>query len=332
MTDSAGKRRAVHGNIDPATRAALTSASKALVNNVSAAQLVGAQWSNQYANLFKQLATVRVPRVEIPQIKLPPLILDYNALFPDMSKILAGVSAQLTPALEAVRQIQRSQFADVLRQFNRVADMVRASMPPNWRDATSPNWAELETMTLDEGLALGWVPESEVLHLLFSAPDAAARRRIIGRRWQRIVRHCMSELDAIDTKSLVRHARFGKEAADALLKGSAAPSQALSANLLDTILRAHFTDTDRRRLVGQRRRLSVDAFSLRRAIVLGGIWGAFGEYWPTQGDPIPTKFSRHASAHAVTRRQFSRLNATIALMHVTSLLRLLDAEMAKPKR
>lgn len=54
--------------------------------------------------------------------------------------------------------------------------------------------------------------------------------------------------------------------------------------------------------------------------MLGGIWGAHGEFWPDKGDKIPRSYSRHGSVHGVSRRQYSRINAVLALMHVVSLL------------
>ena len=59
---------------------------------------------------------------------------------------------------------------------------------------------------------------------------------------------------------------------------------------------------------------------ITESIVIAGLWGAFGAYWPDNGDEIPTIFSRHTSAHGVSRRQYSKVNAVIALMHVVAYL------------
>lgn len=42
------------------------------------------------------------------------------------------------------------------------------------------------------------------------------------------------------------------------------------------------------------------------------IWRAYAEYWENQGDPIPRAFGRHPNAHAVSRTQYSRVNAVIS--------------------
>ena len=75
--------------------------------------------------------------------------------------------------------------------------------------------------------------------------------------------------------------------------------------------------------------MDINQYPLRVAIVLGGIWGSYGEFWPSNGDVIPREFSRHGSAHGVSRRQYSRINSLLALMHVVSLLKLLEIDLTE---
>jgi len=54
---------------------------------------------------------------------------------------------------------------------------------------------------------------------------------------------------------------------------------------------------------------------------------AFTEFW--SGDPVPTRYNRHATAHATGAIQVTKLNAIAAILLATSLLRELyeqDAE------
>lgn len=120
---------------------------------------------------------------------------------------------------------------------------------------------------------------------------------------------------------------FALDAARTLLGGSPRPAQALSANLLDTILRQSFDSKDRQSITGRKNRLDIDDYPLRVAIALGGIWGSYGEFWTSNGDKIPREYSRHGSAHGVSRRQYSRINSLTALMHVVSLLKLLETDL-----
>jgi hypothetical protein len=176
---------------------------------------------------------------------------------------------------------------------------------------------------------LAWVPPHDVIVRLFNANSAAERRRILGRRWQSITRACIVELEAMSGESkLAEYAEFALEAAQSLLDGKSKSAQALSANLLDTILRQSFDGTDRHSITGRGQRFDIESYPLRVAIVLGGIWGCRGEFWSNRGDKIPRGYSRHGSAHGVSRRQYSRINSLLALMHVVSLLRLLQTDLA----
>ncbi|WP_421119845.1 hypothetical protein ACE2AJ_00345 [Aquihabitans daechungensis] len=254
----------------------------------------------------------------------PSLKLDYAALFPDYADLAPKAWKAVLPALTQIQDIQRKQFADVIAAARRAYD---ASLPPNWpKGANLP--ADLEVMLLDEGLALAWVPPENIVVQLFAAASASERRTIIGRRWRGIGRACLDGLNQVTHSDLQDHAHFAREAADTLMNGSAAASQALSANLLDSILRAEFSDNDRTTITGQKNRLDIGDYPLRVAIVLGGIWGSHGQFFPERGDQIPRSYSRHGSAHGVSRRQYSRVNAVLALMHVVSLLRVLEQDLA----
>lgn len=203
-----------------------------------------------------------------------------------------------------------------------------AALPPNWRGDQVSIPSNLEQLLLDEGLPLAWVPPRSVIVKLFAAGTAAERRKIIGDRWKMITKACLQELHGIEQAGLAAHVEFAVEAAESLLEGRAKSSQALAANLLDSILRAEFSDDDRRAITGQHVRLSIEDYPLRIAIVFGGIWGSHGQYWPERGDQIPRNFSRHGSAHGVSRRQYSRVNAVLALMHVVALLKVMEIDLA----
>jgi hypothetical protein len=183
---------------------------------------------------------------------------------------------------------------------------------------------------LDEGIPLAWVPASNSLQAIFDAPDAAARRRMLGRRWQRIAHDCEAAIDEVTHPELRIHTPFATDIADALHAGHAAAGQALAANLLDSILRRNF-DKDSFRAVTTNKKgeskFDLDAHGVRVAFTLAPIWRAYLEYWEHRGDPIPRSFGRHPSAHAVSRTQHSRINAVIGLMLVASLLRMLDEEL-----
>lgn len=259
------------------------------------------------------------------EVVAPALKLDYQTLFPKVAAMQAPALKQLLPAVKLVRDSQRQQFAEIFATVRRTFE---ASLPPNWpRGGSTLIPSNLEELLLDEGLALAWVPPERTVERVFNADTAAKRRDIIGRHWKPIGIASQHEIGQIDTPHLAGHVVFAREAASTLLSGSHRASQALSANLLDTILRTEFDDASRIEITSQKRRLDIEEYPLRVAIVLAGVWGSYGQFWPTNGDTIPHRYSRHGSAHGVSRRQYSRVNAVIALMHIVSLLRLLDTDL-----
>jgi hypothetical protein len=258
-------------------------------------------------------------------LDLPPLQLDFSNLFEstiDVGKHLPTIDLSGMAAFRQFQDVQRAHFEKLFAGIRELADRL---LPPNWRGLPSPGMKRLEAMVLDEGLALAWVPERKILGQLFNAANSQDRRTILGHNWKRIANSCSDLLEGIDVPRYDSYRAFAIRVTDALLSGHSDAAQALAANLLDTMLRETLDIDDHKTVTGRNARLSIDDLPLRVAIVLGGVWGSYGQYHFSRGDKIPRNFSRHASAHAVSNRQFSRINAVIALMHVTAYLKLLDS-------
>ena len=116
----------------------------------------------------------------------------------------------------------------------------------------------------------------------------------------------------------------------AIRDGHGEAAQALSANLLDSILRSWVDKTNLKKITQNHFtktgvKIDLEDYEIRAAFVVAPVWHAYAQYRTEAGDPIPSKFARHASAHAVTRRQYTRINAVMGLMLVTSVLKFLDS-------
>lgn len=255
--------------------------------------------AEQQASILKNLDLSWIPKVQVQTAQLA------NVVFP----ALEGIHLRIRGLLDALAP----SFSGLKLPL------------PNWRGVKFPdNFDDIETMLLDEGLPLAWVPPAAVLQQLFDAPDAPARRRIIGRKWQMLSAACREQLESVKDPKAAKSARFALSAVAALEEGHSEASQALASNLLDSLVRSAFPTERTPQVTSQKTRLDIGRMTFQDAIVLGGVWGAYREYWPHKGDPIPRVFSRHASAHAVGSQQFSRVNAVIALMHVTAFIKALD--------
>ncbi len=263
----------------------------------------------------------------LPKFKLdlPPLALDYTRLFgPALNLENLGLKNLVdTPSVKVFADFyssQRQQFDSIFGHVSRALGVV---VPPNWRGVRGLD--QIDTLALDEGLALAWVPPPDVLDALIAAPSKQERRRILGRRWMRIVTACREAIETTSADEVIEYRGFAMKVIGMLMDGHREGAQALAANLLDTMLRETLDKQSARQVTDQSERLSIEDLPLRAAIVFGGIWGSHTEFRSWRGDTIPRGFSRHGSAHAVSRIQYSRINALIALMHVTSYVMLLDS-------
>ena len=285
------------------------------------------------ANLAPHLANL-FPNVRIagllPPVKLPTVRIDPAALGvgKTIAEIIQKQQAPFSPFAKILEQ-QRKQWDSL---FDSLRTLREALFPLNWKGVTHPDFDVIEAIVLDEGIPLAWIPGSDTLQAVFDAPNAAKRRQILGRRWKRVVADCETALGEVSHPDLQLHLPFADDIVRALRDGHVSAAQALAANLLDSVLRRNFDQKSFKKVTTNKKggdRFDLDAYQIRVAFTLGPIWRAYGEYWESQGDPIPRTFGRHPSAHAVSRAQYSRINAVVALMLVTSLLRLLDTELTR---
>lgn len=296
-----------------------------------------------YSSIFKNLTaglsfpsiTDWLPPIKpvdlFPHLKMTTLGIEPGAL--GLGKSLADiVQMQRTAIVAPFAQIfeqQREQWDSLFESMRRLAESL---FPPNWKGVKHPDIKTIEAILLDEGIPLAWIPSREIVQALFDASSAVERRRIIGKRWKRVVSDCEIVLSEISHPSLECHQPFVLEIVQTLRAGHVSAAQALATNLLDSMLRRNFEKQEFKEVTTNKKggnRFDLDAYQIRAAFTLAPVWRAYAQYWENQGDPIPRTFGRHPSAHAVSRTQYSRINTVIALMLVTSLLKLLDEELSR---
>ena len=77
---------------------------------------------------------------------------------------------------------------------------------------------------------------------------------------------------------------------------------------------------------GKRTNGAYDEFSAHEYIALAPIWQAWQKFFPDEGLPVPHTFSRNATAHTVSEKQYTRRNAVQSLMIVSGLICFFDRE------
>jgi hypothetical protein len=210
-----------------------------------------------------------------------------------------------------------------------IASMHAAFYPPNLRTIEGLKLEEVEQVVMVDGIPLYGIPRTPTAEALIRADGASKRRDIIGRRWKTILADCRDAVEGCASEAVASYKPFAMAAIDALGAGHTEAAQALAGSLVDAILSSYF-GKDRTKYTpdrkGKRTKDAYDEFSVRQFIAFAPMWQAYQQFFVTDGDKVPTTFSRNATAHTVSRRQFKRRNAVQGLMVACSLLYRLDEE------
>jgi hypothetical protein len=86
------------------------------------------------------------------------------------------------------------------------------------------------------------------------------------------VRACIAELDAVSERRLAEYVELATEAAASLRDGRWRASLALSANLMDTILKQPFDKALEEEAHRPKPGISWEDYPIRSALVIAGVW------------------------------------------------------------
>jgi hypothetical protein len=213
----------------------------------------------------------------------------------------------------------------------RLAKLTFRIYPANLQAIEGLELEVVEQVVMLDGIALYGIPRTTIAQALIEADSTAARRAILGRRWKAISADCRSAMEKCQSASVASYAAFALAALDALDGGNPQAAQALAASVLDTVVNGYFGSKRYSLTPNQKTRTAAeyDNFTVREFIAFAPLWQAYQKYRAEDGDPIPHTFSRHASVHGVSSRQFSRRNAVQALMFVCGLLLFLEVESSQ---
>jgi hypothetical protein len=250
------------------------------------------------------------------------------------ARLTKNLDLGFSTSISKITQQFAAQEATWLRTLGPTLERLKTSFyPPNLRAIEDLDFEDVEKVVMADGIALYGVPRPAVAEALIRAATAAKRREILGRKWTTISADCRAVMIAHESDAFATYVPVVMAAIDALDSGHTAAAQALVGSLIDSILTTYFGTkrqvyTPNRR--GTRTTASYDEFTIRQFIAFAPMWQAYQQFWAEAGDPIPTTFSRNATAHTVSPRQFSRRNAVQGLLFASSLLYFFD-EQAKAR-
>lgn len=216
-------------------------------------------------------------------------------------------------------------FRDILPSIDTSA-MLKRILPPNLSALETVSFIQLDRLAAQEGITLYSVPRPDIAARLLAAPDATRRRAILGASIEPILDDCEAVLDQCVSSATVGVLPLLRAASRAIRAGHHEAGQALAANVLDTLMQQAFSQANRKRLTWHPRRpedparpAEIEELKIRAGLALLPVWWAYRPFNGYGDAPAPTAFSRHATVHGVSGRQFSRRNAVQATMLATGL-------------
>ena len=264
-----------------------------------------------------------LPRIDPAALNLPRI--DMATLIPQtMQDALREQSERMAAQMRAVTSaIALSAFA-------------RPILPPGWKENIdrilseyyAPNWPtgaglrQFSDFIAETGWAIVWVPRSEVVAALVDADPDDREQLLLGHQAE-LVDDALEAMQAVKHESLVYLASCVSEVAESIRSGHYRAAQSLAASVLTEILQGFLRF---KTLAEAKDESSVDLeeatiSEFRYKLIVSTIPEALRGFRRHQGDPVPTRFNRHAVAHTADPIQFTSTNALIGLMLVAALVR-----------
>lgn len=242
-------------------------------------------------------------------------------LFKNVDFGLGGSFAKVAEQVAAQQSAWIKTFGPSLERL--------AFYPSNLRPIEGLRLEEVELVVMVDGIALFGVPRPAIAEALIRAESASKRRGILGRRWKAISADCRASVEGCESEAVAAYVSIALKALDALNEGHTEAAQALTGSLMDAMVNTYF-GKERHRYTpdkrGNRTNVVYDEFTAHEYMALAPIWQAWQKYFPDEGLPVPNTFSRNATAHTVSTKQYSRRNAVQGLMIVSSLIYFFEME------
>ncbi|MGM5595144.1 hypothetical protein QZG57_09695 [Corynebacterium glucuronolyticum] len=306
--------------------AGIDSAAKRFASYNPAAQSLAELGASTYATASVAAAAKMIASYNPAAQALQAALL--NA-FPSASVVADTLIADANPAFGKFLELQRSlieppRIADLTSWIRR--DSATPHLPDNIKQALEEvSLKEIRSFLLSEGIGIFGVPRTSITTRLLKATSHSSRRDILGNSAKQIIADCKSALtDEVQEK--FSPSNFALLAIEAAEDGHFAPAQALLATTLDTSITKLIPTSDKAKKKIKTKNeedkapLNYEtATEFRQALGWLPVWNAHQVYWPQRGDKIPLEFSRHATIHAASKRQYTKRNFIQALLVTVSL-------------
>lgn len=245
--------------------------------------------------------------------------------------VTSKLSEQQRRLYEQIQEHFEASFSGVREAIDQLAGIKfpkieQGLLPSNLEDVDGDiAMSQILDFARDEAIAVYLVPRGETLTHLVQAGDSEARRQVLIDHLDSIVDDCEAVLDKSGNAVIEEQVALARDGVNAIRNGNVFAAQALFTVVLDTMLPRVCEDKKLLSDIKRREKEAIAAetklmLNMRNILLWLPISNAHQQYWPAQGDEVPSTFSRHASVHAATLRQYSKPNCVQALMLVASLV------------
>ena len=290
--------------------------------------------SNRISELFY---TRKIP---VLQEALKPFQGQYATHFEEALKPFREQNAtHFEEALKPFREQNAARCRDLLGSVNKTIPLEAFNLfkdapkkiPKNLIEvANSLTIEQALKMAKRDGIPLYGVPGKSVILELAEADSGVSRRKILVKYQKSIFEDCKTVLNKISSEYALEKKFFILAGLNALESGHVEAAQALFTNTLDTV-HQNFWGLDRQSRTaisnhaeGDELPQVIKNMKFLDIFVFAPIWNSHMKFFGHAGEEPPTEYSRHASVHGVSRRQYKLENCIQALMLVTSLLIYVD--------
>jgi hypothetical protein len=234
----------------------------------------------------------------------------------------------ITEAMRGFHDIRWPLITEQLKPLlERFREAWERSLPPNWDGCGDPDGVEKLVEFMEEtGWCLVWTPRWSVIEALLAAGSEARADVLHGHEEEILadLESCLAEADQPEVEELEA---ASVEAIKAYRNETVIPAQTAATAVLTTAIHVHFgipTFPEAREKFGEKKAMEASIQQFRLRAILRVAYYAIAEFHGKDGESMPVKFNRHASVHRVSKAQFNRTNALVALMLIVPLVRELD--------
>lgn len=281
-----------------------------------------------------QLSTIARTQAElikssagIPEIKVPEGILRATTTIKVPDGFPGAHAIKIPDGL--VEALRSKPLTEGLRRA------VEGLFPANWPKGTLSRLTEVQAILEEDGIPIIHVPRAEIVTALLNSATASARYSVLENHAEEIAEDCSVALGEAFHSNLSAQIPLARAAVSAFQAGHREAAHALAVLVCDTYLKTYLDDPRKQRVTykDMAKAVAIDktlqgpiSLELNILYAFAPVAPFLAEWWPNDQNPTPppTNLSRHVSVHNVSVDHYTPLNATLAIMLLTSLTVAID--------